>query len=100
MGRPNRASSKQGPDSERMWRRLTSLFKSDSDWEKSWSADEIVNYLLENESRPPSREDERVYQKRLLTNVEEIIRNARKHSGHFKWEGNNTVTARSQEVIV
>ena len=100
MGRPNRASSKQGPDSERMWRRLTSLFKSDSDWEKSWSADEIVNYLLENESRPPSREDERVYQKRLLTNVEEIVRNARKHSGHFKWEGNNTVAARSQDVII
>ena len=100
MGRPNRASSKQGPDSERMWRRLTSLFKSDSDWGKSWSADEIVNHLLENESRPPSREDGRVYQKRLLTNVEEIIRNARKHSGHFKWEGNNTVTARSQDVII
>ena len=100
MGRPNRTSSKQGPDSERMWRRLTSLFKLDSDWKKVWSADEIVNYLLENESRPPSREDEKAYQKRLKSNVEEIIRHARKHSGHFNWEGGNTVTARPQDVII
>ena len=100
MGRPNRASSKQGPDAERMWRRLTSLFKSESDWNKSWSVDDIVNYLVENESRPPTREDEKAYQKRLRTNVEEIVRNARKHGSHFKWDGNNMVTARSREVIV
>jgi len=100
MGRSNRASSKQGPDAERMWRRLTSLFKLESDWSKSWSVDDIVNYLVENESRPPSREDEKAYQKRLRANVEEIVRNARKHGSHFKWDGNNMVTARSREVIV
>ena len=100
MGRPNRASSKRGPDDERMWRRLTSLFKSESDWNKSWSVDDIVNYLVENESRPPTREDEKAYQKRLRTIVEEIVRNARKHGSHFKWDGNNMVTARSREVIV
>jgi hypothetical protein len=40
-----------------MWRRITSLFKSKMDWEKNWTAEELVDFLIEHESRPPSRED-------------------------------------------
>mgnify|MGYP005728725073 FL=1 len=100
MGRPNRASSKRGPDAERLWRRFTSLFKSETHWEQTWTADEIVDFLIEFESRPPSREDIKAFRKRTLADVNEVIRSARKRGSHFKWEGDNTVSARSKEQIV
>ncbi len=100
MGRPNRGSSKQGPDSERMWRRFTSLFKSEELWKKSWTADELVDFLLEHEARPPSREDPKAYRKRILGDFQELIRSSRKRGQHFKWEGNNTVSVRTQESIL
>ena len=100
MGRQHRNSPKQGPDSERLWRRLTSLFKSDDEWNKHWSADEFVDFLIEHEARPPSREDAKAYRKRMLGDVQDLIRSSRKRGQHFKWEGNNTVSARTQESIV
>ena len=100
MGRQHRNSAKQGPDSERLWRRLTSLFKSDDQWNKHWSADEFVDFLIEHEARPPSREDAKAYRKRMLGDVQDLIRSSRKRGQHFKWEGNNTVSARTQESIV
>ena len=100
MGRQHRNSPKQGPDSERLWRRLTSLFKSDDQWNKHWSADEFVDFLIEHEARPPSREDAKAYRKRMLGDVQDLIRSSRKRGQHFKWEGNNTVSARTQESIV
>tara|TARA_Y100000766_G_scaffold150998_1_gene129760 strand:+ start:2299 stop:4521 length:2223 start_codon:yes stop_codon:yes gene_type:complete len=99
MGRPNRTSAKRGPDAERMWRRVTSLFKSKADWEKIWTANELVDYLIENESRPPSREDIKSYRKRLSSEIEDVVRASRKQSCHFKWEGNNSVSARTREII-
>ncbi len=99
MSRPKKASSNRGPDAERMWRRFTSLFTSQEDWNKSWNADEVVDYFIQNESRPPSREDLKTYRKRLKTDIEEIIRKSRKHGQHFKWEGKNTISARSQKSI-
>ena len=100
MGRPKRGSSKQGPDSERMWRRCTSLFKSEELWKKTWTADELVDFLLEHEARPPSREDPKAYRKRILGDFQELIRSSRKRGQHFKWEGNNTVSVRTQESIL
>ena len=100
MGRQHRNSPKQGPDSERLWRRLTSLFKSENHWNKHWSADEFVDFLIEHEARPPSREDAKAYRKRMLGDVQDLIRSSRKRGQHFKWEGNNTVSARTQESIV
>ena len=100
MGRQHRNSPKQGPDSERLWRRLTSLFKSDDEWNKHWSADEFVDFLIEHEARPPSREDAKAYRQRMLGDVQDLIRSSRKRGQHFKWEGNNTVSARTQESIV
>tara|TARA_B100001741_G_scaffold313847_1_gene322695 strand:+ start:9037 stop:11259 length:2223 start_codon:yes stop_codon:yes gene_type:complete len=100
MGRPKKASSNRGPDAERMWRRFTSLFTSKDEWSKCWTADEIADYLIKHESRPPSREDSKAYRKRLTTDLQEIISKSRKHGDHFKWEGNNTISARSQESIV
>ena len=100
MGRPKRGSTQRGPDAERMWRRITSLFKSEMDWEKNWTADELVDFLIEHEARPPSREDIKVYRKRILSDVQELIQASRKHSNHFKWEGNNTVSTRTREDIV
>ena len=73
MGRQHRNSPKQGPDSERLWRRLTSLFKSDDEWNKHWSADEFVDFLIEHEARPPSREDAKAYRKRMLGDVQDLI---------------------------
>ena len=100
MGRPKRGSSKHGPDSERMWRRCTSLFKSEELWKKTWTADELVDFLLEHEARPPSREDPKAYRKRILGDFQELIRSSRKRGQHFKWEGNNTVSVRTQESIL
>ena len=100
MGRQHRNPPKQGPDSERLWRRLTSLFKSDDQWNKHWSADEFVDFLIEHEARPPSREDAKAYRKRMLGDVQDLIRSSRKRGQHFEWEGNNTVSARTQESIV
>ena len=100
MGRQHRNAPKQGPDSERLWRRFTSLFKTEDHWNKHWSADEFVDFLIEHEARPPSREDTKAYRKRLLGDVQDLIRSSRKRGQHFKWEGNNTVSARAQESIV
>ena len=100
MGRQHRKSSTKGPDSERLWRRFTSLFKSEDHWNKHWSADEFVDLLIEHEARPPSREDVKAYRKRMLGDVQDLIRSSRKRGQHFKWEGNNTVSARTQESIV
>ena len=100
MGRQHRNAPKQGPDSERLWRRFTSLFKTEDHWNKHWSADEFVDFLIEHEARPPSREDAKAYRKRLLGDVQDLIRLSRKRGQHFKWEGNNTVSARTQESIV
>ena len=50
MRRKTRAKSARGPDSERMWRRLTSLFKAESDWERCWTANDIVEFLLKHEA--------------------------------------------------
>ena len=100
MGRPNRNSSNQGPDSERFWRRFTSLFKSEQHWKKPWTADEITDFLIEYEARPPSREDIKAYRKRMLGDVQDLIRSSRKRGQHFKWEGDNTVSARTQSSIV
>ena len=100
MGRQHRNSPKQSPDSERMWRRFTSLFKSEAHWNKHWSADEFVDFLIEHEARPPSREDVKTYRKRMLGDVQDLIRSSRKKGQHFKWEGNNTVSARTQKSIV
>lgn len=100
MGRKHRNASKQGPDSERLWRRFTSLFKSDDHWDKHWSADEFVDFLIEHEARPPSREDVKAYRKRMLGDVQGLIQSSRKRGQHFKWEGDNTVSARTQESIV
>ena len=77
MGRPKRASTQRGPDAERMWRRITSLFKLEMDWEKNWTAEELVDFLIEHESRPPSREDIKVYRKRILSDVQELIQASR-----------------------
>ena len=84
MGRPKRTSGKRGPDSERMWRRLTSLFTTHDDWSKTWTSEEMVDYLIKHEARPPSREDAKAYRKRLLEEVQEIVRKTRKHGNHFK----------------
>ena len=100
MGRPNRNTAKQGPDSERLWRRFTSLFKSEDHWNKHWTADEIVDFLIEHEARPPSREDIKTYRKRILGDVQDVIRSSRKRGQHFKWEGNNTISVRTQDSIV
>ena len=100
MGRPNRNASKRGPDVERMWRRFTSLFTNEDDWKKCWTAEEMVEFLVEREARPPSREDFKSYRKRLVSDFQEVIRKARKQGHHFKWEGDNTISARSQESIV
>ena len=83
MGRPKRTSAKRGPDSERMWRRLTSLFTSRDDWSKTWTSEEMVDYLIKHEARPPSREDAKAYRKRLLEEVQEIVRKTRKHGNRF-----------------
>ena len=100
MGRQHRNAPKQGPDSERLWRRFTSLFKSEDHWNKHWSADEFVDFLIEHEARPPSREDAQAYRKRMLGDVQDLIRSSRKRGQHFKWEGDNTISARTQESIV
>ena len=100
MGRQHRNAPKQGPDSERLWRRFTSLFKTEDHWNKHWSADEFVDFLIEHEARPPSREDTKAYRKRMLSDVQDLIRSSRKRGQHFKWEGNTTVSARAQEAIV
>ena len=100
MGRQHRNAPKQGPDSERLWRRFTSLFKTEDHWNKHWSADEFVDFLIEHEARPPSREDAKAYRKRMLGDLQDLIRSSRKRGQHFKWEGNNTVSARTQESIV
>ncbi len=100
MGRPGRTASKQSPDSERLWRRFTSLFKSDDHWKKCWTADEMVDFLIENETRPPSREDAKAYRKRTLGALQELVRSSRQRGQHFKWEGNNTISARTQESIL
>ena len=100
MGRQHRNSPKQGPDSERLWRRFTSLFKSEDHWKKHWSADEFVDFLIEHEARPPSREEAKAYRKRMLGDVQDLIRSSRKRGQHFKWEGDNTVSARTQKSIV
>lgn len=100
MGRPKRSSSQRGPDAERMWRRVTSLFKSESDWKKNWTADELADFLIEHESRPPSREDIKAYRKRTLADIQGLMQTSRKQGNHFKWEGNNTVSTRTREDIV
>ena len=100
MGRRNRAFSNRGPDAERMWRRFTSLFTSQDDWTKCWTSAEMVDFLIQQEARPPSREDDKSYRKRLTADVDDIIRQSRKRDHHFKWEGNNTISARPRESIV
>ena len=100
MRRKTRDKSARGPDSERMWRRLTSLFKAESDWERCWTSNDIVEFLLKHEALPPSREDPKAYRKRLTSELDEIVRSSRKQAGHFKWEGNNTISARRRDVII
>ena len=100
MGRQNRNSPQQGPDSERLWRRFTSLFKSEDHWTQHWSADEFVDFLIEHEARPPSREDVKTYRKRMLGEIQNLIRSSRKRGQHFKWEGDNTISPRTQNSIV
>ena len=100
MGRPSRTASKQSPDSERLWRRFTSLFKFDDHWKKCWTADEMVDFLMENETRPPSREDAKAYRKRTLGAFQELVRSSRQRGQHFKWEGNKTISARTQDSIL
>tara|TARA_Y100000589_G_scaffold73914_1_gene67145 strand:+ start:654 stop:2804 length:2151 start_codon:yes stop_codon:yes gene_type:complete len=76
------------------------LFTSDDHWNKHWSADEFVDFLIEHEARPPSREDVKAYRKRMLGNIQDLIRSSRKRGQHFKWEGDNTISARAQKSIV
>ena len=60
----------------------------------------MVDFLMENETRPPSREDAKAYRKRTLGAFQELVRSSRQRGQHFKWEGNNTISARTQDSII
>jgi hypothetical protein len=100
MSKHNKKKNSRGPDDERFWRRFTSLLREEELWTRNWSLDEMVDFILKNENRPPSREDDKSYRKRLMEEVAKIITSSRSNTTHFSWQGDNSVRPRSREDIV
>ena len=56
MSKPHnkrRSKKPKGPnieDNERLWRRITTLFRDDSDWDKQWDSQSIAKLLIEGEN--------------------------------------------------
>ena len=100
MSKHNKKNSSRSPDDERFWRRFTSLFREDELWTKDWNLDEIVDFILEHEKRPPSREDDKSYRKRLTEEIAKIVSSSRSNATHFTWQGNNLIRPRMREEII
>ena len=93
--------SKKGPQSpsdERLWRRVTQHF-GEPDWERSWTADAIVAWLVEKEGLAGHFRSDAKAERALLGTVNEALAEGRKEGTYIIPDEGKSVRFRSSTSL-
>ena len=88
----------QSPSDERLWRRVTQHF-GEPDWERSWTADAIVAWLVEKEGLAGHFRSDAKAERALLGTVNEALAEGRKEGTYIIPDEGKSVRFRSSSSL-
>ena len=105
MSKPHnkrRSKKPKGPnieDNERLWRRITTLFRDDSDWDKQWDSQSIAKLLIEGENLQQRFQMEPKSEKIFRSKLDQTLSEIRRKEQFFVNHGQRKITPRRPSEI-
>ena len=105
MSKPHnkrRSKKQKGPsieDNERLWRRITTLFRDDTDWDKQWDSQSIAKLLIEGENLRHRFQMEPKSEKIFRSKLDQTLSEIRKKEQFFINQSQRKITPRRPSEI-
>lgn len=96
------SKGKKGPnieDNERLWRRITSLFREESDWNKQWDSQSIAELLIKGENLQQRFQMEPKSEKIFRSKLDQTLSEIRKKEQFFTTHGRRKIKPRKPSEI-